>query len=227
MFNIFIDSGRSIDVANHDRIEVFEADLSITVGIGLFKHGFDGIFIQIFLELPVDVPEILKMYVSLIVPIVFLEHLHYVLFALAHIRPRIHGVHELPERYTTRLLHVEFRDDLVHGSLACLKAILPEQQFEVIGQEHSHSGGVIEVENFFEVKHVLLREGGRAIIDRIELPEIFSLESDVVVVDRSLLAFARRVAHPRALHAARCGVLEGAGSDLLHGRGAHGLNNLN
>lgn len=78
--------------------------------------------------------------VPLILPIVLPKDPHDVLLALVEEGTRVHGIHELPEGDTARLLHVELCDYLVDGSLVGLEAVLGEQELQVVGQQDAHPG---------------------------------------------------------------------------------------
>ena len=146
----------SIDILDHDRIEVIEAHLPIPICIRLLQHQFQGLLVEVFLDLVVHLPKIIERQVVLVVPVVFLENSRDLLLGLVTVGLGVHRLHELDETDTSGLLHIELRHHFVSGLSVGIEAVLSEQQFEVIGKEDTHACRIIGVENFLEIDDVLV-----------------------------------------------------------------------
>lgn len=81
---------------------------------------------------------------------------------------------------------------------------MSEEEFNIVGKQDPHAGGVVSIENLLQVKHVIDSEGTGHVERGFELPEIFAFESDSIVVSsvdfglafvRTVSEFLRRVAH--------------------------------
>lgn len=106
----------------------------------------------------IDLTEIINSKVILVLTIVLLKDRRYLLLSLISVRLRIHRLHEFDETYATCLLHIELRHYLVSGLAIRIETVLSEEEFEVVGEEHAHTGGVIGIEDFLQVNDVLIIE---------------------------------------------------------------------
>jgi len=171
----------SIDILDHDGVEVIEAHLAVPVGVCLLEHELERLFVEILLDLVVDFPEVVEGEVVLVVAVILLEDGCDFLLGFVAVGLGVHGLHELDEADASCLLHVELCHYLISGLPVGIEAVLGKQQFEVIRQKHSHPGGIVGVEDFLEVDDVLVGEGAGEVEFWLKLSEIFAFESDSVL----------------------------------------------
>lgn len=117
----------SVNILDHDRVEIFEGHLSISIAVGLLHHQSQGLLVQVFLDMVVHLLEVVNGEVVLVVSVVFLEDGGDFFLCLASEGLRIHRFHELYEADASGFLGVELCHDLVGGlSIGC-EAVLGKE----------------------------------------------------------------------------------------------------
>lgn len=144
----------------------------------------------------VDLLEVINRQVILVVPVILLKDGRDLLLSLVPVGFSVHGLHELDEGNASSLLHVELGHNFVSSLAIGVEAILRQQQFQVVGQQHSHASGVIGIEHFLQIEDVLIIEGTRDVELGLKLAKILALETNTVLTGSVYpgLGLIRRVA---------------------------------
>ena len=172
----------SIYVLGHNCVEIFKTDLSVFVAVCLLQHQSQCFSVQILFHVVVHVFKVIHSQVVFVVPVVFLENRCNHFFVLVTVRLSIHRLHKLYEWNTTSLLAIEFCYYFVGCFSVRYESVLSQQQFDVIGEEHSHPGCVVGIENLLEIDYVLVGETAGDVEGWFKFSEVLSFESDTVVV---------------------------------------------
>lgn len=117
----------SVNILDHDRVEIFEGYLSISIAVCLLHHQSQGLLIQVFLDMVVHLLEVINGQVVLVVSVVLLENGGDFFLGLASEGLRIHSFHELYEADASGFLGVELCNDLVGGLSVGGEAVLGQE----------------------------------------------------------------------------------------------------
>jgi hypothetical protein len=130
----------------------------------------------------VHIFEIFDRQVIFVVAIVFLENRSDQFFVFVAVWLSIHGFHEFDERNASSFLGVEFCDDFVGCLAVGDEAVLGEEEFDIVGEENSHTGGIVSIEDLFEVDDVLVGQTAGDVEFGFKLTQVFAFETDAVEI---------------------------------------------
>lgn len=172
----------SIYVLGHNCIEIFKTDFAIFIAVCFLQHQSQGFSVQILFHMVVHIFKIIQCQVVFVVSVVFFENWCNHFLVLVTVRLSIHCLHKLYEWNTTSLFAIEFCYYFVGCFSVRDESILSQQQFDVVGEEYSHPGCIVGIENLFEVDYVLVSKTAGDVEWWFKFSEILSFESDTVVV---------------------------------------------
>ena len=149
---------RSINILDHYWVEILKGNLSIFVWISFLKNKEKGLVIKVFLDVIVDLFDVVDCQIVLVFSVVLFEYRCNLFFLFVSEWLGVHRFHELDETDATRLLNIELSHNLVGGLSVGFKTVLSEKQFDIIGEQNSHACRIVGVENLLQVKDILIGE---------------------------------------------------------------------
>lgn len=117
----------SVDILDHDRIEVFKRDLAVVITVCLVKHQSDCPFVQVLLDVSIHLFQIVDIQITLVVAIVPLEYCTDLFLVLVEVGLGQNCLHKLREADPAGLLNIELGHDFVDCVLVRLEVILVQQ----------------------------------------------------------------------------------------------------